>query len=565
MDTRKISAILLAAFLITGIFTGCGTANNTSADVSTAASTEAAQAVEGSAASTEAAPASDAITFPLKEKITLKCWIPFSSNTIKTMAENKVVQELEKRTNIHIEYTHPAAGRDQEVESFNLMIASNDLPDIISNSSTKYPGGDDKAISDSVYVKLNDYIDKYAPNYKKIRESNKDIAAETITDAGNIPYFTCIQIASEPAWDGLIIRKDWLDDLGLQMPASIDDWHNVLTQFKEKKGATVPLLLNQFGWQDLNGFPLSSAYNVVNDFYNENGTVKFGPLEPGFKDYLATLNQWVKEGLIDKDFVTRDEKGDDALFTSGKAGAMTACYGWFGNYNVAGKKVDPDFTIAGVPNVPAKAGDPVHFRQTNFYDKGSYTYITSVNKYIPETVAWLDYGYGEDGFLLNNYGVEGMSWEWKDGPVPDVDKPFYPETLRDGNRHPEYTDFMLKNPDGLAFWDLVSEYKIHQQAYMRDPMANGGMDADVQQSMVAWSSPGNDWVMPLLSHTDEENQALTPIKNDVDTFVKEMRLKFILGKEPLSKFDDFTAQIRKMGIEDAIKIKQAALDRYSKR
>jgi len=39
-------------------------------------------------------------------------------------------------------------------------------------------------------------------------------------------------------------------------------------------------------------------------------------------------------------------------------------------------------------------------------------------------------------------------------------------------------------------------------------------------------------------------------------------LKFILGAEPMSKFDDYVAQLKKLGIDDAVKITQAAYDRY---
>ena len=51
---------------------------------------------------------------------------------------------------------------------------------------------------------------------------------------------------------------------------------------------------------------LISAYGVINDFYQDNGTVKFGAVEPGFKDYVATMNEWYSEGLIDSQFVSYD-------------------------------------------------------------------------------------------------------------------------------------------------------------------------------------------------------------------------------------------------------------------
>lgn len=53
--------------------------------------------------------------------------------------------------------------------------------------------------------------------------------------------------------------------------------------------------------------------------------------------------------------------------------------------------------------------------------------------------------------------------------------------------------------------------------------------------------------------------------NDVNTFKDEMFNKFIMGAEPLDNFDKYVKTIEGMGIQDAIKIQQVALERYNKR
>jgi hypothetical protein len=83
--------------------------------------------------------------------------------------------------------------------------------------------------------------------------------------------------------------------------------------------------------------------------------------------------------------------------------------------------------------------------------------------------------------------------------------------------------------------------------------------------MDAWGGAGNDYMMPLISLTEDENEKLSVIMNNINAYVNEMQIKFITGKEPLSKFDNFVEQIKKMKIGDAIVLKQAALDRYKKR
>ena len=62
--------------------------------------------------------------------------------------------------------------------------------------------------------------------------------------------------------------------------------------------------------------------------------------------------------------------------------------------------------------------------------------------------------------------------------------------------------------------------------------------------------------------TAEEAETLNRIMTDINTYREEMTYKFITGQEPLDNFDAFVEQIRSQGIEEAIQIKQDALDRY---
>lgn len=119
------------------------------------------------------------ITFPLEEQVTLTMWAPFNVNAASVMEDyngSLVFQEMEKRTNVHIEFIHPAIGQDSE--QFNLMIASQEYPDMIMGGISNYVGGGDLAVEDGVFLQLNDLIDQYAPNYKAILESNPE-AQET--------------------------------------------------------------------------------------------------------------------------------------------------------------------------------------------------------------------------------------------------------------------------------------------------------------------------------------------------------------------------------------------------
>jgi len=52
---------------------------------------------------------------------------------------------------------------------------------------------------------------------------------------------------------------------------------------------------------------------------------------------------------------------------------------------------------------------------------------------------------------------------------------------------------------------------------------------------------------------------------DIRTYADEMQVKFVMGTEPISKFDDYVAQINKLGLDKTLAIWQASLERYNKR
>ena len=71
--------------------------------------------------------------------------------------------------------------------------------------------------------------------------------------------------------------------------------------------------------------------------------------------------------------------------------------------------------------------------------------------------------------------------------------------------------------------------------------------------------------MPPVTPAAEDSQRYASIMNEVNTYVSEKFVKFVMGQESLDNFDAYVEQIKKMNIEEAVKIQQAALDRYNKR
>jgi len=500
-----------------------------------------------------------------EEIVELTVWRPYSSTIIQSLSDSFSYQELETKTNVKITYIHPTVGQEQE--AFNLMIASGELPDIIM-AAPAYPGGDDKAVADGIYLRLNEIIDQYSPNYKRIRELYPEIAKETITDEGNIVSYSSVQIGEEAAWRGLVIRQDWLDKLNLDIPVTIEDWYNVLTAFKNELNVEIPLIFNGYPNDSGSGFDNSgaiiSAYGTLTEFIQKDGVVSYGFMEEGYKDFLMEMNKWYEEGLLDIDFATRNNDANVALFTSGKAGAIFRNYGDFQNDEIAGRTIDPDFRITPVANPLLTEGSTNYLRMINPHNKGASGMITTSCENIEAAARFLDYGYSDEGFLLFNYGIEDVAYTWAEGVFDELSQPFLPETFRTYTEHPEFTELLTNNPDDYSFSDLAYIYRIDLAPGVRNPMANS-IDDLKKLAMEEWTKDEADWVMPIVSLTDAEKRIESMKMTDIKAYVLEMSYKFIMGKESLDGFEAYVEQIKKIGIDEVIAVKQAALERYNSR
>jgi putative aldouronate transport system substrate-binding protein len=491
--------------------------------------------------------------YPLQTDVTLSQWIEADPNLLavkSNYADIPLYQELANRTGVKVKYVHPAT--NQAKEQLNVMFASGDYTDIIEwRWLTDYPGGPEKAIKDGNLLKLNDLIDQYAPNLKAYLEANPDVDKQIKTDSGSYYGFPFVRgDDSLKVFQGPILRKDWLDDLGLQLPTTIDEWHTVLKAFKEKKGADAPLtFVSQPRLLDViqSGGGFVGAYGIGYSFYLQEGKVKYGPNEAGFKDFLTTFHQWYEEGLLDLDIAAIDYKILTEKMTSGKSGATIAnAGGGIGNWITAMKDKDPSYNLVGAPYPVLNKGDTPFLGQKDFSAPyGGYYAISAKSKHPEIAVQYLDYGFSEEGRMLYNFGIEGVSYEMKDG-------------------YPTYTDEVMSN-----FSQNNGKYTRATQGPTIQDKRYYEQFASLPQQIEAI----NQWVntdasahaMPPVSPLAEESAEMSKIMNEVQTLVDETVIKIILGNESLEDFGKFQDKLRSLKIDRAIEIQQAAYDRYMSR
>lgn len=490
----------------------------------------------------------NATVLPLvDEPTTIKVWQGFSSTIMQGADECLVFQELEKRTNVHIEFLYPPVG--SEGDNFTMRIATEDLPHLFTTPPA-YPGGVANAISDEVYVDLTPYYEKgLMPNLKYIVEHNPDVAKDIFDDQGRLLCFPMIDIVPSAPWSGLWIRQDWLDELGMEIPTTIDEWEKVLYAMKELKGvAPLGINFNSFYGVQTNYMFAASYDCAFRNFLNKDGTVVYGSIEPGYKDFLTLMAKWYADGIIDPDFATRTFEDYNACLANGTFGACGLSYAELGQQKLTGQTLDPNWKLVPVQMPVSYEGQEIHLHQNDPRVRASYCeYMTvqAVDDGVDELIVrWMDYRYSQDGGDLCSYGVEGVSYEWnEDGTINWI----YPA---------------LSESTDADFMTLYPLFKFHNAAYLRDSTSYD-FEPEVFQSIDVWSSQKDDWLMPQgISFLPEEASELADIMTDIDTYVEEMTYQFVTGQASLDQYDAYVEQVKALGIDRAIAIRQAALDRY---
>lgn len=541
MKVQKFTSLLLAV-LMTVPMAACSDGKS--------ASSESSSSSKDTLSSSSGNKSSDSS----KEPITLTYWCPVDGGAttlqyISSYAENTAYIEMEKRTGVHIEWIHPAAGQEQE--QFNLMIASRDIPDLVGNAEY-YRGGPAVAVQDGLFVDISDKLKEYAPNLMNLMDQSDELKKQMYTNDGSFMGFCMITDDSfgtdltpyeESPYGGPMIRKDYLDELKLDIPETIDEWYAALKAIKESKNPDIVLTIPTNGANESFGTFLS-AYGIAPDFYQADGVVKYGRIEDGYRSYLETMNKWYSEGLIDPEFATRDSQSLSSLKDNGQ---VAAYHQQSPSFISNQKKLNQIWTGAPYPTLEKGKTNPWHFK--NNLTRGYYTLISATNPDIERSIEWLDYGYSKEGMNLLSFGIDGVD---------------YNGLNEDGC--PNYIEnYVTAEGDAAEWTSHRSVFRLHNGTYLKsDKRSNPNRRiVELEKWRDIWGSTPSLYSLPPVTMTLDENTEYSNVMTDVKTYVNEMTIKFIMGTEPLSKFDEYVENIKNMYVEKAVKIQQDALDRYN--
>ncbi|MGI5899593.1 MAG: extracellular solute-binding protein [Christensenellales bacterium] len=552
IKTQRKSAMAIALLLLVSMLVGaCTTTDSPSVGSSTPPAAQAA-ATPAATSGTQIAQAgetsdgqADAFTYPM-EPVTLTINTdPVDMSTVPEWAqEHYFWTELQNRTGVTLEHIGGASNPMAASEQFILLLASMDYPDILQANWLNFPGGPTTAINEGYIIPFDGYEEHY-PNFLLALEKEPKIRSDISTDDGQLYCFPYIAEIGGMNYTGMVVRKDWLDQVGMEVPVTMSELYNALVAFKNEIGAPAPLTF-EYRWLFLEyaASTLSSPYEVCYPYFVMDEQVKYGPLEPAYKDFLMEMNRWYAEGLIDRDMPSINKASVEAKLSSGDSGMAIIQAGNLLNILLATAD-DASFEINAVPTPVLNAGDDRNFGQLNNSYSGAFPFaISSQCKEIEKAFRFCDYSWGDEGQMLNAYGTEGVSYELEGDKV-----------VAGG--------YMLDNPDGMDARAVRSLFgRVSNFPYR-------GLDHDfaypdaLMEIKVVWAQNNMEkLILPPITHTSTEATYITSKANDLDTYCREMVVKFIIGTENFANYDNFLSTLESYGASQVLEFKQIAYERY---
>ena len=581
----KPAALLLALMLVLSLLGACG-------GQTAPAASESAPASEASAAETAEAPAAEEpdaeaaeepaelsvmesaaeaseteeapelelgeVTYPLDAQgQTLSFWLPWMpalSMLYTTYLDHPAYAAAEEATGVEVEYI--SCSQESAATEFNLMVASGTTYDILSGAANYYNGGVAAGINDEILLDLTDLMAEYVPDYYKEFVTNPSWVKFATTDDGTIGAIYSFNAVELGLSSGNFIRQDWLDELGLETPVTIDDYHDVLTAFKENYNISDPYVMNANLTSPLSYAFGTGSFDVDNAsslaFFLEDGKVTSVFTSPKYRDYIGTLAAWFQEGLIGSDFFNRASdpmnSANTSIILSGQAGIWNTVMNNLVDYPK--QATDPSFACAALPDALPSDGSLLTFYKNDPGSSGNASIGASSENW-ELALKWINFWSTEEGLLLARYGVEGISYTMENG-------------------QPVYTDVIYNNPDGFIFQLARIMYCAASVPTFGDPriVRDNVYSDEVIACTAVWESAygsSDSYISSSVTMTTDESDRFYGMYTDIGTYAQTELMRFVVGENSMDNWDAFVSHVESMGIDDCTAIYQDAYDRYEAR
>ncbi|WP_332698680.1 ABC transporter substrate-binding protein [Halalkalibacter lacteus] len=436
-------------------------------------------------------------------------------------------------------------------ERKNLMLASNELPDAFYNAE----------FSDHEIVKygqagsiipLEDLIEEYAPNLKEIFELRPELKSMVTAPDGHIyslPRAEEMGLSAVPNFTS--INKSWLDELGLDMPTTLDEYGDVLRAFRDQdpngtgKDDVIPMSFMYNFWTGNFG-DMFAAFGIPDNVDHQivrDGEVIFTVVQPEYKEAIEYFHGWIEEGLIDDESFTHDVS---QYFAKGKTSPATlGSYIWWETEEIVGPERADDYVL--LPPLEGPNGHKMVGR-SNYSEYGRAAFvITSANEHPEITMRWVDQLYEPKMSAQISWGPLGIIYE------EDENGMLVNKELEEGVSMGELRQKVAPNGPVVVLAehfgtvvDMESRAKKRLQ--------------DIEEVYAPYLVEEN---FPQIFFTEEELARINRLEVDILDFVNQKQAVWLLNGGIEEEWDSYVDQLEKMGLSELMEIYQEGLDRFN--
>ncbi|UUZ96809.1 extracellular solute-binding protein [Paenibacillus sp. P25] len=451
-------------------------------------------------------------------------------------ANNAHVKYIAEKTGVeyHLITTPPGS---EPTEFLNLTIASGDLPDIL----RPIGGVEQTLIKQGGALPLDDLLPKYAPNvWKSIPKEAWDVVRSASPD-NHIYYVPKVFLVPERA---PMIRKDWLDKLGLAMPKTAEEYKEVLRAFRDKdpNGNGVkdelPTSGREFGkWMD----HLFAMYGIAMwegnpewDLYD--GKIQYAGITPNMKAAIGFIRDLYKEKLLDNETFLNKGEVWQAKLNNNLVGGWYHLPANLKDRVTAMRKGAPDAYVVGMP--PPKVDGFKGFVTMKSMGEPEWIIPTSAKNKAEASLKLLDFFYDPSNDEFVRFGIEGLQHQVVNGKKvllpPEDSRP-----LALGMRN-----LTTKQDMDIRIQETIPE---NMQKMVKDIFEVSTADA----RRIAGDGPPNtvyEGFPDIQSHK----------------LFQEYLTKIVIGDWPIEKFDEFVDRWKKGGGDAVTKRVQEWYDKVKK-
>ena len=510
--------------------------------------------------------------YPLNSDKTITWYSQDSHNVHSDFAdwhESPFHVNLSKQVGVNIEWVLPTTGADGSVFTNTLLSDAGTnigaLPNIMEayfmNNANQY-------LDDEIIWDLTPYLEEYAPAYWAWLHSNPAYDKAMKTDDGR--YYAFGFFREDGGWNdsyqGPVVRKDWLEECGLEIPKTISEFENVIRVFKEKYGAVFTSAFSpRFYQMGLSG--AFGAYGNVNASYLyeiRDGKVILAQSTDEYRNWLRWFSGIFKEGLVDTDLQTVDDTNVQQKVETGLSGIAITSMGQMNLWNNHMEAAGNGRPWIGIPYPTNDEGEIYSI----FGGSGIGSITGVVTKSADEEtmklcLQVLDYAYSKEGFMFWNYGIEGESWQMSE----ETGLPAWTDLVAKDTSNDPMIKYNGTTWSGSCIQATNLLYLKNSQASIdaNDAWYYLGMGRDTDQlDKVLEVTSSHKWPTGV-TFTTEESDELDLYNASLGTYVVEQCTSFLLGNKDVNDdalWNEFLSGLSQYHIDRVLELRQNCYDRY---